>query len=239
MKRLVYWALFFIAFKSFSAETTTPNVLIFAVQPSYAKMFDNNGLEDNIVIKLSKALNVEVKVYVCPWARCVRSIENGLADIIDDLFYSKDREKYTYYLQPNFATQTAGFRFFADNLSVPVIKQWDDLSNLRIGMLRGYKHFPKFDTDKKLSKIDFLDINTAVNMLLKERIDVIIVPPSFDEKSLQKIDTGKILSQQPYAHIEDISLYLGLSKKSPWFAHRKTIEAQLMQLVKPEIELKE
>jgi polar amino acid transport system substrate-binding protein len=123
MKRFVYWALFFIAFKSFSAETPTPNVLVFAVQPSYAKMFDNNGLEDNIVIKLSKALNVEVKVYVCPWARCVRSIENGLADIIDDLFYSKDRKKYTYYLQPNFATQTAGFRFFADNLSVPVIKQ--------------------------------------------------------------------------------------------------------------------
>ena len=82
-----------------------------------------------------------------------------------------------------------GFVFFADNRSVPVIKQWDDLSDLRIGMLRGYKHFPKFDNDQQLSKIDFLEINTAVNMLLKKRIDVIIVPPSFDEKSLQKITT--------------------------------------------------
>ncbi|MCI2285736.1 transporter substrate-binding domain-containing protein [Colwellia sp. MSW7] len=146
----------------------------------------HNKLNDNIVIKLAKRLNTKVELYECPWARCVKAIENGDADIIDDLFFSTDRAVYTVFLKPSFETQTSGFRFYADNTRTKVINTWDDLLGLRIGLLRGDKHFPKFDESTELIKFDFINLTVAVKQLSKGRIDVFISPQALMKMILRR-----------------------------------------------------
>jgi polar amino acid transport system substrate-binding protein len=217
---------------SISVKAAAPsNGLIFALQPHDAKKFSSKEFESNIVMRLSRAIETDVEVYECPWARCVRAVENGDADIIDELFYSVDRDESIYFLKPHYAEQSAGFRFFADNTRVKSITQWADLNNLKIGMLRGYKHFPAFDNAKKLQKFDFLEVDKIVNLILKGRLDVFIAPPSFDENSFKKIDKDGKLVQQPYSHIENLPLFLGISRKSPWFQKRLLLEKKLQEVI--------
>lgn len=216
----------------FSQEIGKPKSLIFAVQPSHAKLIREHNHNDNIVIKLAKALNTEIEVYECPWARCIKAIENGDADVIDDLFFSTDRAVYTVFLQPSFETLSTGFRFYADNTRTKVINTWDDLIGLRIGLLRGDKHFPKFDESTELTKFDFINLPVAVKQLSKGRIDVFISPPSFNENDFKAIDSHNKMTQQPYSHIEPTPLYVGLSKKSRWLAYQAELEKHLKELVK-------
>jgi polar amino acid transport system substrate-binding protein len=216
---------------SFSANSIASKKLTFALQPHDAHRFHQNLLENNIALVLAKKIGLKVNVYECPWARCVRAIENGDADIIDELFYSEDRNESIYFLKPHYAVQTAGFRFYADNSRIKKIKKWDDLKNLKIGMLRGYKHFPSFDNDKKLQKLDFLEVENIASLILKGRLDVFIAPPSFDENSFKSVDVENKLMKQPYSYVENLPLYLGISRKSLWFEQRETLENNLKEII--------
>jgi len=218
-----------------SAQPTTPKSLIFAVQPHDALKIKNEEHNNNIVIKLAKKLNANIEIYECPWVRCVKAIESGDADLIDDLFFSNDRAQYTYFLKPSFETQSSGYRFYADNSKTKVIEKWSDLKGLRIGFLRGYKHFPKFDDSTELNKVDIIDLDVAIKLILKNRLDVFISPPSFDERSFEKIDIQNKVTRQPYSHIEPTPLFIGLSKKSPWIAYKEVIEKSLVEIVTKKI----
>ncbi len=216
-------------------KTEQPKSIIFAVQPHDALRIRNENHNENIVIKLAKELNTTIEIYECPWVRCVKAIESGEADVIDDLFFSHDRALYTHFLNPSFETQSSGYRFYADNSNTKLIKEWNDLKGLRIGFLRGYKHYPKFDDSTELNKIDIISLDVVINLILKDRLDVFISPPSFNEKSFEAIDLNNKVSRQPYSHIEPTPLYIGLSKKSPWIAYKEKMEKSLMDIVKTKV----
>lgn len=231
MKGVLKLLIISIPFLAFHAQSAAPKTLIFAVQPHDAQSIRSQQHNHNIVMKLAKRLNVDVEIYECPWARCVKAIENGDADIIDDLFFATDRAVYTHYLKPSYETQSSGFRFYADNTKTKPIQKWDDLQGLRVGFLRGYKHFPKFDESNDLAKVDIIDLTVVVKLMQKNRIDVFISPPSFDEKSFDEIDTKNKMMVQPFSHIEPTPLYLGISKKSAWYEHKALLENNLQDLV--------
>jgi len=214
-----------------NAENVMPDKLVFAAQPHDARSFEQGKLDHNIIIRLAKSLKVPIEIYECPWARCMQAIRSGKADIIDDLFYSEERSRFLTFLQPSIRTQSAGFRFYADNSQTDRISRWEDLIGLRIGMLRGYEHFPKFDNAKNLQKFDFLTIEVIAELILKDRLDVLIAPPNFNEESFSEVDPHNKLTKQPYSHVENIPLFLGVSKKSEWIKFQKELESALSVLV--------
>ena len=230
LNRLIYIGCLIFSLLAHS-NGSLPDKLIFAVQPHDALRYANDQLNDNVVVKLSNALNIPIEIYECPWVRCMQAIKSGEADIIDDLFYSQQRSTFLHFLQPSFNMQLAGFRFYADNSQTPVITRWEDLANLRIGMLRGYEHFPEFNEASHLQKLDFLSIDTVSKMILKGRIDTFIAPPSFNEKNFENIDVDRRITQQPLLNKQPMPLFLGLSKSSNWFEHRKILEETLQQVI--------
>ena len=214
---------------------TAPSKLIFAVQPSYAEAFAQGRLTDNIVLRLAASMNIEIELYVCPWARCVKAVETGEADIIDDLFFASDRAVNIAYLQPAFEIQDTGFHFFTDRQRALNLTQWQQIKFYRIGVLRGYKHFSKLDDDDSIVKVVLPDIETMVKMTLRNRIDVFVSPPSFDQASIKPFDPeGRIISA-PFAFNAPLPLYIGLSKHSKWIEYKDQLEAQLAQIVIPQL----
>ncbi|TPH12484.1 substrate-binding periplasmic protein [Litorilituus lipolyticus] len=231
MKLLITCLFFTLSTFTAQGNELFPEKLIFAAQPHDARLYEQGKLEHNTIIRLAKSLNIPIEIYECPWACCMQAIRSGKADIIDDLFYSEERSRYLTFLQPSIRTQSAGFRFYADNKQTAKISRWEDLTGLRIGILRGYEHFPKFDNAKNLQKFDFLTIEVITELILKDRLDVLIAPPSFNEESFTEVDPHKNLTKQPYSHIENIPLFLGLSKKSEWIEFQKELEGTLSVVI--------
>lgn len=201
-----------------------PKKLIFAAIPEYIDRFESGQLEDNIVVRLGKELGVPIELYPCPWVRCLKLIETGQADIIDDLFKTRDREAFIQYLSPHFAVQTAGFRFYSQHKK---ISSFDDLDGLVIGHLRGYKHFAEFDDATNFTKVPVLDLKIMVSLMVNNRIDVFIAPPSFDIEHIQAFDPNGKIKKQDFDYIVDMPLYLGISKKSEWLKEQSALEQSL------------
>ncbi|NMP31695.1 transporter substrate-binding domain-containing protein [Thalassotalea sp. M1531] len=205
-----------------------PKKLIFAAIPQYIDRFESGQLEDNIVVRLAKELGVPIELYPCPWVRCLKLIETGQADIIDDLFKTRDREEFIQYLSPHFTVQKAGFRFYSLSKK---IKSFADLDGLIIAHLRGYKHFEKFDQATNFTKVPVLDLEIMVNLMMSNRIDVFIAPPSFDIKHIEPFDPDEKIKKQEFDYIVDMPLYLGISKKSDWMNEQNFLEHSLNKVL--------
>ncbi|QOL25636.1 transporter substrate-binding domain-containing protein [Thalassotalea sp. LPB0316] len=205
-----------------------PEKLIFAAIPGYLERFEAGNLDDNIAVRLAKELGVPIELYPCPWVRCLKLIETGQADIIDDLFKTRDREEYIQYLSPHFKVQKAGFRFYALNKK---ITSFDDLDGLIVGHLRGYKHFKEFDQATSFSKVPVLDFEIMVNLMMNGRIDAFIAPPSFAIEHIEPFDPEGKIVKQDFDHIVDMPLYLGISKKSGWVNEQSALEQSLENIL--------
>ena len=59
-----------------------------------------------------------------------------------------------------------------------LIRQYDDLYSLRIGVSNGARYFPDFDEDEKLKKETVPETALNVRKLLKGRIDTFITTAS-------------------------------------------------------------
>lgn len=200
-----------------------------ALQSSYAERYFRGELEDNIAVKLARSLGVKVEIFECPWARCVKAIQAGTADIIDDLYYAEDRDQFTYYLQPAFAVERAGFKFYVRETDAAKWSDWSSIQNQRLGILRGYKHFPALDDNALLAKAPLPDTETLVSMLEKHRIDVAVASPSYEDDDF--ISDSISIVPLDYVHKTEQYLFLGLSRRSPWFDAKSALEEHLREIV--------
>jgi len=107
------------------------------------------------------------------FARCVTLLKHGKVDVIAGLNPSPERDVFSFYTP---------FKA-ADDLRVVskegiIIKNYNDLKGKIIGIPRGTSYFPRFDNDKKLKKIAMQNERIGFSLLLKNRIDLILVSPA-------------------------------------------------------------
>ncbi|TAP40669.1 transporter substrate-binding domain-containing protein [Alteromonas sp. KUL49] len=224
--RLLLFFLSLLSLKSIASEL--PDKLVFAALPQYLERHHAGQFEDNIVMQLGEKLGVEVELYSCPWVRCLKLIETGQADIIDDLFITKERATYINYLRPAFDKQTTGFRYYSIHENITTFA---DLNGKTVGYLRGHVHYDKFEAADNFTKVSLLVVEDLVNMMLAERIDVFIAPPSFDLSSFTHVDTQQRIKQQPYEVAIDMPLFLGVSRKSDWTAYSSELEKAMLEIL--------
>jgi len=85
-------------------------------------------------------------------------MERGEADLMTSLLRRPERENFIHYVQPRYLNRSEKV-FYVLTGRQELIRSYDDLSNLRIGVKAGARYSPMFDTDKTLNKIQALDIN--------------------------------------------------------------------------------
>ena len=135
-----------------------------------------------------------------------------------------------HFIQPALASHQVDFYFLTKKHSPLSIKHYNDLAPLTIATLRGNQYFKQFDLDNQLKKFKAVNYQSAVNMVLNNRVDVLIdlslTPPS----QLANADTNSELIRQPFQPVENINEYIALSKHSAWGAHIAQVNQAMQHL---------
>lgn len=106
------------------------------------------------------------------FARCLRMLDTGNADIVAGVIDSEDRAE-RWLLLPY--RHDARYVFLYRPGTAPVT-QYQDLVGHRIAVSRNTLYFSRFDEDTTLTKEVVGDLVTGVKMLLADRVSLVIVP---------------------------------------------------------------
>ncbi|MDG1751307.1 MAG: transporter substrate-binding domain-containing protein [Thalassotalea sp.] len=205
---------------AYSAYAEQSDMLYVATynEPPYSYLVDNKytGIHINIITLLAKKLDKRVTFIQCPFARCLSLLENGQADAIIGIRKTEERSQFLAYLDGPFSTQNFPLQFYIRQDSELDISNYCDLSSLRIGTLRAATYFDKFDHDTSLNKVEVVNHNQLIQMLLKDRIDTFLEREESVKPWIDHVDYQQKIKLANYLYNKSVDSYIALSKKSPF-----------------------
>ena len=129
-----------------------------------------HGIHVTALTKLAQIFNKKIQFFESPnFARCVRMLKNGEVDVIAGLNKSKKREEFAFYAPYRIEENHVVISNKAINIS-----DYTSLQGKIIGVPRGTTYFRKFNDDTSLNKIPIQSIIIGIELILKNRIDIII-----------------------------------------------------------------
>jgi polar amino acid transport system substrate-binding protein len=137
---------------------------------------------------LADVLKMQLKFIKSPnFARCVALLKQGQVDVIAGLNPSKERDIFSFYTPFKAADDLRVLS--KENIT---IKTYDDFHDKIIGISRGTSYFPRFDNDNELKKIAIQSDRIGFSLLLKDRIDLIMVSPSMLKTLSKELNAGNL-----------------------------------------------
>jgi len=159
---------------------------------------------------LAKTLNKRLKFFEAPnLARCLVMLKNGQVDVIAGLNKNSEREKFAFYAPYKIEEELvliSGIKFDVIN--------YQSLQGKIIGVPRGTTYFEKFDKDKSLSKVPIQSVKIGVELLLKNRIDIILTTKPVATLLLNKSKYTQLKALAFDFPTLDKQSYFGFSKKN-------------------------
>lgn len=196
-----------------SARTEQHEVLIgIDHSPPYHWVDKNGEAQGTMITLMRQVVNNSggiPKFVSCPWARCLKQTENGHLDMLFGVMKTPERELVLHFMEPALFDVKAHFLFYQLQNSNPITSFYQ-LYRLRIGTLRGAIYYKEFDTDIKLNKVEFVDVESGIASLQKGRIDTFILP---DELILPPTGYETALKVAQYKHTEHSKGYVVVSQK--------------------------
>lgn len=187
------------------------------------------GIDVEILKSISKRTGIRFEYRECPWKRCIELVGNGKADLITSFGKTPKREKIVYYIEPPYTLSTVVF--YRKKGSPVEISDYDQLRNYKIGVIKGSVYFDHFDKDDSLNKTAVTRKYQLINMLLSERIDLIVgyeYPTDYSIALMGKSDQLEKLS----FNVKGVSeSYFAISKKSSALKSAPVLGAALHRMV--------
>lgn len=190
------------------------------------------GIDIDILEFLESETGLDFVIQKKPWARCLKNMEIGSADLMVGLAYSKERGEYIEYLNPSYFTISIGFFTSSDTIK---IENFKDLEGITIGYVTGSNYFEEFDNSTNLRKISVPQESQLLQMLERGNLDAIIGTRSQIEYELKIKGWEDRIFPQNYNPTDGVRLYIGISKKSELLNHRSEIESAIEKLIKRDL----
>lgn len=121
------------------------------------------------------------------FARCVAMLKKGDVDVVAGLNKTENRAKFALYAP--FKAADALRVIAKENI---IINTYEDFKGKIIGVARGSLYFPRFDSDDTLDKISVQNNRIGFSMLLKNRIDLIMLSPEILETFSEEVKRAKL-----------------------------------------------
>jgi polar amino acid transport system substrate-binding protein len=135
-------------------------------------------------------------------------LKKGEVDVVAGLNPTDERSKFAFY---------APFKS-ADTMKVVSkkgisINTYNDLKGKIIGVERGTLYFPRFDNDNSLKKISIQSSRIGFSLLLKDRIDLIMITPVTLTALTKEINNSDLkVSPITLEELRNKKTYFGFSK---------------------------
>jgi len=203
---------------SFIAIAADKYKLAFEIAPPFSYVDENyqaHGLALELVQAVIDEVNGELSYVTCPWARCLKLVEQGQVDFIFGIVKTPARDKFLRYIEPPFTKSFTEIALYQLKTSNQDITHYEQLMNKTIGVQRGAAHVEEFDDNPKIKKVSVVDIPSVIELLKKKRIDAFIMPTQSAEQYLSQHDPAGEITQASFSFRKEQGGYIALSKKSP------------------------
>jgi len=172
------------------------------------------GLSLDVLRRLEADIGFELKVMACPFPRCLKLAQEGKIDVVGGLIKTEERNRYLDFIEPAYMELDSSFVFYALKSSGLVVDTFEQLSGKRIAVVRKAAHFERFDQDTSLNKIWVGSEKVAMDMLLKDRVDIVIAVEDTADHALKFLNQdSEKLQKLNYRHTDKILGYAAFSRK--------------------------
>ncbi len=199
--------------------------------PPVEMIRDNRPQGSNIEImnRLFKRLGLQVRYTQMPFKRCLKSLQKGESDFMGSLQYTDDRSTYLSYVEPAYSD----FRiiFYMRKGEASKLQRYEDLYRFKVGVMRGYKNFSRFDNDPKIVKDRVNNWESNYKKLVAGRVDVIIDDSMEGPYRARFYGFEDKLEMAPYSFQSDRNTYFAISKKSPILKYQQQISRELAKML--------
>jgi polar amino acid transport system substrate-binding protein len=228
---IVYAFLAIILFPSIG-QSGQQVVTAFSEFPPFKMIVDGKqtGIDVEILTEIAKRMDLTLSFKDGTFKDCLRMMERGEADLMTSLLRRPERENYILYVQPRYRKREDKV-FYVRNDRRNLIRLYDDLKNLKIGVKSGAKYAPMFDNDKDLNKIPAPDIATNLQKLVSGEIDTFLDTRTEGDYWIKTLRYGEKVSKAPFKFTHSDSTYMGISKKSPLAKRAKEFGKQLKYML--------
>ena len=134
---------------------------------------ENNGFLPEVLDHALKKVNHKLEFSFCPWARCIKSMQEGKDNILLGVYKTEEREKFLMFSSPVAVSEEVLFKKKGSPIKW---KKLTDLSSYTIGVVRGASNGKEFDSADFLKKEPVTEGLQNVKKLVHGRIDLIAGP---------------------------------------------------------------
>jgi len=228
---IVYAFLAIILFPSIG-QSGQQVVTAFSEFPPFKMVVDGKqtGIDVEILTEIAKRMDLTLSFKTGTFENCLRMMERGEADLMTNLLRRSDREDYILYVQPRYR-KVSDIIFYVRSDRRNLIRLYDDLTNLKIGVKGGVKYAPMFDSDKDLIKVPAPDIATNLQKLVSGEIDTFLDTRTEGDYWIKTLGYDEKVSKAPFKFTFSDSTYMGISKKSPFAKRAKEFGKHLKHMI--------
>lgn len=179
---------------------------------------DTNQQGSGIILDIMQRIEVDVgfelEVVSCPFPRCLKMAKEGKIDMLGGLIKNPQRNDYLDFIEPAYMVLNSSFVFYALKDNNIEVNTYEQLSNKRIAVTRKAAHFERFDNDLTLDKVLVSSEKVAMDMLLKDRVDIVIAVEETADYSLKYLNQDRHkLQKLNYRYTDTILGYAAFSRK--------------------------
>nr|WP_315484453.1 transporter substrate-binding domain-containing protein [uncultured Undibacterium sp.] len=184
-----------------------------------------------ILNEAARSLGYQVQWRIVPFPRTLEDLKTGVTDIVPGIFMNEERKSYMEFLGP-VGTERAPVRFLMRTGQTNLLKSYEDLKKLKVGVKRGTLYFPQFDKDQAIRRVAAQDDHNMVKMLVAGRFDVMIVNDK--EAAAVALERNQVTGTTwaDYLASRALERYFGFSKRSKHSAIAAPFSKALKSMVK-------
>ncbi len=205
----IFFILIYIMLEIISYSETV--VIAINSAPPYRIIEGKNisGIYVEIIKEVLKNSEIDIKFKEMPLKRGIESMKSGDVDLMLGPNKTEERSEYIFFIEKYpLPRESKAFYYLNDK---NIIKQYEDLYNKRIDILRGAVYFKKIDEDNMLMKSEVNDYNNSLLKVNGGRSEIAIIPELQGDYLLKK--NRLELKKSPFK-IEGNLSFIAVSKKS-------------------------
>ena len=220
--RYVLWMALVIFISPSVALSEQTVVVAFSEFPPYKMIVDgkHKGIDVDILQEIGKRMGFTLEFKNGTFEECLEMMKQGEADLISSLLRRFERESYIVYAQPRYRAR-ADRVFYVLKEHPKLIRTYDDLKTLKIGVKGGVKYAMEFDNDKELNKVPAKSIEMNISKLIAGQIDTFITTETEGDYWIKTLGLEGRITKVRYKFQQLEPIYFGISKKSAFLKKAK------------------
>jgi polar amino acid transport system substrate-binding protein len=205
------------------AQTAAPLRVVGSSDPPYRSFQgeDGGGLYYELLKEAARRLGWALQFSEVPSARAFLMMEQGEADLMMGPLRSLERERFLHYSRIELPAED---KCFYTRSGARPIAGMQDLQGRTLAVHRGKRYGAEFDqaaASTGLLRTEVNDYRIALEMLARERVDVVLIPERQARALLGELKLA--LLRQPFC-LKGETPYLVLSRRSLWLGEVARLE---------------